>query len=63
MNRAALYVYFENPNKVYGPFLLTESAREYAGARGVIARLTGNEILRCRVRVTAPGDSARSRGR
>lgn len=53
MNRSALYVYFANPNKVHGPFLDRGEADAYAGARGTVTRLTGNEILRCRAHVVA----------
>lgn len=53
MNRQAIYVYFRNPNKVHGPFLDRREADAYAGDRGTVTLLTGNDILRGRISVTA----------
>lgn len=52
MNRTAFYVYFANPNKVYGPFVDRDKAAAYAGGTGKVTTLTGNDILRGRIRVT-----------
>jgi hypothetical protein len=54
MNRNAFYVYFANPNKVYGPFLDRSTAADYAGKKGTVTSLTGNDILYGRIRLTAP---------
>lgn len=53
MNTPAYYVYFANPNKVYGPFLVRAEAEAYAANNGTVTSLTGNEILSYRIRVTA----------
>ena len=55
MNRQGIYVYFNNPNKVHGPFVDTNVAIAYANPKmGTVTRLTGNDILAYRIRVTAP---------
>lgn len=56
MNRSAFYTF--NPahaNKVFGPFLDRAEVDAYAAQRGHdVAALTCNEIIRARIRVTAP---------
>ena len=54
MERNANYVWFASrPRKVYGPFTDRAAAVAYAGSKGTVQLLTGNEILRCRLNVTA----------
>lgn len=56
MNRPAFYTY--NPRhatRAHGPFLERADADRYANELGhVVTTLTGNEILRARIRVVAP---------
>jgi len=59
MERNANYVWFASrPRKVYGPFTDRAAAVAYAGSKGTVHLLTGNEILRCRLNVTAPNAAA-----
>jgi hypothetical protein len=54
MNKQAHYVYFDNPNKVQGPFATQQLAEEHAAGKGTVTRLTGNDILTYRIKVVAP---------
>ena len=52
MNNLAYYVYFANPNKVYGPFHTNADAKKYANNKGIVTQLTCRDIICCRIRVT-----------
>lgn len=56
MNRQAYYTHkLKAPNTVYGPHPTQNEAEKHASAiGGVVTRLTGNDILRFRIRLVAP---------